>query len=1053
MRIFLLSLFLFTASVALGQPYYVKRYQVDEGLSHNTVISLLQDRNGMIWIGTKGGLNAYNGYSFKSYANKSNSFGTIGNNFINSLCEDKKGMIWIGTGRGLFRFNPVTEVFFQLPLKGSEGIENILVDVNDNVWFLKSFMLYRYNQRLKKLTYFSAVKGTCMRFNKAGELWIGNEKGQMFKFDPQTNTINKVVQLLDRSLPDNQKLISKLLVLDNEILVGTRKKGLLSYGCETGLVRPLLTKTDDHTDVYVRDIIAAENNNYWVATESGIYVYNLLSHRFVNLKKTPADRYALSDNAVYCLLKDKENGFWAGTFFGGLNYLSPENVKFNKYISVKGANSISGNAVREICSYDNKNIWIGTEDAGLNKLNTETGKFTQYTSTGNKNSISYPNIHGLFATKNRLYIGPFLHGLNVMDIKTGKILKNYSVIRAADGPTSDFVMCIYQTSDKRILLGTVNGGMFEYQEDKDRFVRVSFMPNNSNVYDIMEDHSGTIWAGSLQNGVFYHNPKTGVRGNIKFSSGRDYEYQIQGIFEDSRHCLWLATEGGGLIAIDSTRTKVKKMTTKSGLPSNYIFRTLEDNLGNLWISSLKGLICMNLKTKKLKVFTRANGLITDQFNYNSAYKDVAGNLYFGTVQGLIVFNPADVLARTGAPDIFLTGLQLNNDEMLPNTKGTVLKRSILYTDTVTLNYNQSSFNIEFAAFSYISPRTITYQYQMQGIGTNEWTRVKNNQRAYFTDLSPGTYTFVLKAHDGVGGWASKERKLVVKILPPFWKSLPAYIIYFLLIAVAFYLSASYYRKVLEARNQRKLQLFQFEKDKEIYQAKIEFFTNIAHEIQTPLTLIKGPLERILNRIDEVPTIKRSINMIDKNTNRLLSLTSQLLDFRKTEIDQFGLSFVKLNITQVLKQEISVFKPELEKRKIKFELDVPKTGLIAFVDYEAFTKIVSNLLSNAIKYAASGIRVELFLVENEDNRFVIRFVNDGDPIPFEVRDKIFEPFYRVHKDTDKPGTGIGLPIARSLAELHTGSLTLAHSDELLIVFELTLPIHHSIEFSLNKWKKL
>ena len=251
-----------------------------------------------------------------------------------------------------------------------------------------------------------------------------------------------------------------------------------------------------------------------------------------------------------------------------------------------------------------------------------------------------------------------------------------------------------------------------------------------------------------------------------------------------------------------------------------------------------------------------------------------------------------------------------------------------------------------------------------------------------------------------------------------------------------------------------MERFKNKKEKEIYQAKIEFFTNIAHEIQSPLTLIQGPVERIMNKIDDVPSVKHSMQMISKNTNRLLALTTQLLDFRKTEIDQFGLSFVSLNIIHTLRQEISIYKPQIDRKKLIFEFKIPENAsLVAFVDHEAFNKIIGNLLSNAIKYAASYITVAIKIMDEADNQFVIQFINDGSPISGEFKEKIFEPFYRLRRHMDKPGTGIGLSLARSLAELHNGSLNLMETSEQMIIFELRLPVHHSIEFSLTKWKKI
>jgi signal transduction histidine kinase len=525
------------------------------------------------------------------------------------------------------------------------------------------------------------------------------------------------------------------------------------------------------------------------------------------------------------------------------------------------------------------------------------------------------------------------------------------------------------------------------------------------------------------------------------------------LFEDSRHNLWFATEGGGLIRLDPDRRHFKRYTTKNGLPTNYVYRVLEDNEGKLWASSLRGLICLDPKTEKVKVYTRANGLITDQFNYNSAFKDGNGKMYFGTVKGMIAFNPAKLNKTLASPTTYITGFQVKNQDITPNTPASPLKKSILFTDTITLTNDQSSFNIEFAAFNYASSAAIQYKYLMKGIDMKDWTFLKNNQRAYFTDLSPGTYTFLVKAESNVGTWESKERVLVIKIRPPLWRSPAAYVVYAILFVLAIYFSVTYYHRYQEGKHRRKMQLFEFEKEKEIYQAKIEFFTNMTHEIQTPLTLIKGPIEWAMKKAEDNPSIKRSLQKVEKNTNRLLELTAQLLDFRKTEMDQFGLNFVKLNINQVLKQETEVFEFEAANKNIRFETKLPKEQLIAFVDYEAFNKIISNLLSNAIKYSSSVVKLELVPIKAAETDFTILVSNDGKPIPSEFSEKIFEPFFRMKDTSEKPGTGIGLPIARSLAELHNGSLKLVEHTGGWIVFKLMLPIHHSIEFNLSKWKKL
>lgn len=1049
MRFRLLLFLLLIQAVAIAQPYYFKHFLADDGLAHNTVSSLLQTKNGIIWVGTKSGLNSYNGYTFKTHLNRANKFGTIGNNFILSLAEDKNGMIWVATGRGVFRYNPVYETFKEIALSKIEATFNIKVDKENNIWWLKSDVLVRYNQQNNRITIFPNLKGYSFDFDKEGNIWLGTADGNVLKFNPETNTTTKIVTLINPNLLKNTRVISKVIIDGDRLLAGTEKQGLIAYSLQDGKTKQLLPNNYSQNDIYVRDILPIDQTKYWVGTESGIYICDFNDSKITNLRKKQDNRFAISDNAVYCLLKDNQNGLWAGTFFGGLNFHSPESSKFKKYININGENSISGNAVREISSSDGKQIWIGTEDGGLNRFNVEKESFHHYLADGKPNSLSYPNVHGLAVSQNKVYIGPFLHGLDVLDLATNQIVEKHPIVADKNGAGSDFVMSIYEAKNGRIFLGMIRGGLFEYLPKSKKLQRIDFIGKDASIFSVVEDHAGVLWTGTLQNGLYYLNLKTGKGGNIRLNSDKnDVDYQVQGIFEDSKHNLWMASEGGGLIKLDANRKDITKYTTENGLPSNYTYRVLEDDQHRLWISSLKGLILLNPADNTIKVFNRSNGLQTDQFNYNSAYKAPNGIMYFGTVQGLVSFNPKDITKSTTAPPMAITNLQVNNEETNPGSG--ILNKSISYIDTLTLNYDQANFSLDFSALSYGLAKTISYKYLMEGLEQKKWTVVNNSQRAYFTNLAPGTYRFLVYGESETGNWKTKTKELFIKIRPPFWKSQLAYAFYLALIIFSILLIAHLYKKRLEQKNLQRLQLFEFEKNKEIYQAKIEFFTNIAHEIQTPLTLIRGPVERLLDKVEEYPTAKKSLDLINKYTNRLLSLTSQLLDFRKTEIDQFGLNFVEANINQILKQQVDLFKPQALNRNLKIEVSLPQQKLNAYVDLEAFNKIVSNLLSNAVKYAKTAITISLQLA---GENFMISVENDGADIEDDAQIKIFEPFYRMKRDMTLPGTGIGLAIARSLAELHNGTLILHTAKANRIIFELKLPLRHNVEFKLSSWKKI
>jgi signal transduction histidine kinase/ligand-binding sensor domain-containing protein len=1041
--------------ICQGQPYYFKHYQVDDGLVHNSVTSILQDSKGLMWIGTRGGLNCFDGYTFKTIKYNQNKLGDIGNNVITGIKEDRQGMLWIGTGKGLFRYDPYKEILTLLDLVPQTYIESLVIDANDNMWFLSEHVLYQYRQQqhqLKKLKIF----GNCVAIDRRRNIWIGGADGIATVYSPLRQTQRRL-RIVDESVPAKLRSINTLFPLDGDrMLVGCFTQGLKIHDFKTEKTRPVTLSGRTDSNIYVRDITAAGENDFWISTESGIYIYNLASNTSKNIHKVAGDPFSLADNAVYTACKDNQGGMWVGTFFGGLNYYSKDNARFEKYLHL-GSSSISGNAVREIRPDHEGNLWIGTEDAGLNKFNIQTGSFSYYTATGNKKDVSYPNIHGLLVVDHDLFIGPFFHGMDIMDTRTGKVKTRFKFIGEGEDNKSDFVLCFYLTRDSTLLVGTIyNGaGLFSYDRKKKSFKRIRHIPYESYVLHILEDDQGTIWTGSMDQGVYFYHPKTGVKGNIRFadhnSSKSSNTAAVRYILQDSNHQMWFATGGGGLIKLSPDGKTFKKFTTESGLPSNMLFCMLEDNSGHLWISTLRGLVCMDLKTEKFKTYTRSNGLITDQFNYNSAYKAPDGKMYFGSVKGMIAFNPDSFSHREVSPPTYITGFQINNKEVMPNDQSGTLAKSILYTDTITLDHNQSNFSIEFAALNYSSPQVTRYKYLMKGLD-QQWTYLQSNRKAYFTDLSAGEYTFLVQAESNVGSWTGLQRSLLIRVLPPFWKSNMAYVIYLLTIGSSLYLSVLYYHRYLERLNLNKLKLFEHEKEKEIYQAKIEFFTNIAHEIQTPLTLIIGPLELLISKTMEQPGIKKSLQMIEKNAKRLAELTTQLLDFRKTESHQFGLSFVKTNISALLREQVDFFKEQAAKDGIGLNFEASSTTVTAFVDREALIKISGNLISNAIKYGAGSVMVKIKPFNSTDKELCISFSNDGKGIPDEFIEKIFEPFFRL-KGNNKPGTGIGLSLAKSLAELHNGSLRLVKNNSRIVVFELRLPVHQSIEFKLSNWKKI
>ncbi|RYF85100.1 MAG: sensor histidine kinase [Chitinophagaceae bacterium] len=604
---------------------------------------------------------------------------------------------------------------------------------------------------------------------------------------------------------------------------------------------------------------------------------------------------------------------------------------------------------------------------------------------------------------------------------------------------------IYQTRSGDILLGTT-AGVFKYNRSQNNFTAIPQLSGYT--YNIIEDSRGVWWSATISEGIKFFNPLSGESGHFENdpkNKGSISNNMVNSLYEDSRGNLWIATEGGGACRLSADRKTIKRYNAKNGLPSNFVFKVLEDNSEQLWLTTSKGLVQLDPQSETTTVYTSANGLLNDQFNYNSGFRDESGRLYFGSVKGMISFNPSSFHKNSFVPPLFLTGFQVHNKELAIGQQSP-LKQSILYTNTIELAHDQSSFSIDFAALSYTAPQMNQYAYKMEGIDT-KWMPLEKNRKVYFTNLAPGKYVFKLKAANGNGIWSLKETMLTIIILPPWWLSSTAYVIYALsALGLVTFLFRNYHRR-MKLKSQEKLDLLHFEKEKELYEAKMKFFTNIAHEIKTPLTLIKGPLERIIKKAEVLPDIKNSLAIMERNTDRLIELTSQLLDYRQTETGSFTLSFTEENITQLLQDTYFSFKPWAEQKNLNYTLHLTTDPLIAFADSDALSKIVSNLLSNAIKYADKKVSIEL-AIDNYDKTFHIEFQNDGDIVPADMSEKIFEPFFRLKKTEKQKGTGIGLSLARSLAELHGGNLVV-REDKSMNVFRVTLPIYTERQATIDR----
>ncbi|HEY1023179.1 MAG TPA: two-component regulator propeller domain-containing protein, partial [Flavisolibacter sp.] len=528
--------------------------------------------------------------------------------------------------------------------------------------------------------------GICL--SPSGDVWVSTSNGLLKKYIPDENRFLSfdVFELLR---PGANRWIEKIqATTEGAILIGTGTAGAKVFDPSSGTYKniPLLQK--GQTELFVRNFLQSSTNEWWIGTESGIFIYNTVTGLTTNLQKKYNDPYSLSDNAVYTFCRDKEGGIWAGTYFGGINYYPQPLTPFTRMIPKSGENSLSGNVVREITKDHSGNLWIGTEDAGLNKWDASAKKFVHFQPTGLPTDISYTNIHGLLLTGDELWIGTFEHGLDVMNIKTGKVVRRFNTINQP-ALKSNFIHCLYETKEGEILIGTTIA-IYRYNRSADRIEPLPGLPVYNWYTGIIKDSAGTIWTTTFGNGINYLDTKTGKSGNLRYHAADKYSIssdRVNALFEDSEKNLWFATENG-LCKWNAALRNFKRYSTAEGLPSNFIMSILEDNAKQLWVSTTKGLVAFQPNTGKMQVYTIANGLLSDQFNFSSAYKDADGRMYFGSAKGLVSFHPSEFKTSPFKPPVYITGFQIDNKDIVIAPAGSPLKNAITFTKSITLKHDQ-----------------------------------------------------------------------------------------------------------------------------------------------------------------------------------------------------------------------------------------------------------------------------------------------------------------------------------------------------------------------------
>ena len=1034
---FIIISLIFSCAANASEKYYFRHYTNKDGLSHNTVYCSLQDKKGFMWFGTDDGLNRFDGYSFQMFRHNYNDNETLLNDHILSLFEDSSGKIWICTQKGICYYDYETDKFhtFILDVQSSPYYaDQIFEDKNGFLWMRDYSNITRYDPKNNSYKIFNynetGLRSAVMDMTETG-IPAFADAACLYIFDPKSEKFNRIVDLTNFRRSELMVISALKEIPQVGFLIGTDQEGLLLFNSNTKHVETIIPET------HIRSIMRYNVNTYWIASESGVYIYNLIDKSVINLKKSLTNDYDIADNAVYWLTKDREGGIWVTSFFGGINYLSRNHNNFTYYIGGKTHPDMPGNTVRDICPDKYGNLWLGTEDNGINRYDPKTDKMENYSQLNPVRKLSASNIHGLYAEGDTLWIGSFNKGIDMLHIPTGKIIGSYSMSSTNNQLISNFILCFYTTSKGEFLLGT-SAGVVLFDKKSKTFSR--WKKSNVFVRQILEDSAGNIWV-STTNGMYKYAPASegkeeSVTGYTETPASNSYglgHTNTTSVFEDSKKRIWVTTSSG-FSYYNKHEDSFVKISQETGFPSNMVYRIVEDGNNMFWISTANGLVRFDPETHEMHTYSYSDGLHETQFNFSSSYINPQGVIYMGTINGMISFNPKNFPTDAYIPSLYITKVQ---DHDNPNKSISLLKH---YSDDNILKfpYNSSTFTVSYIAPGYTSPDAIKYSYFLEGVD-KEWIYMDNNKNVTFASLSPGKYVFKVRSTDVNGVWQDNQKSLRIVITPPFWLTNTAFIFYFVFIissVVAFY---KYKKRTFVEKANRNRKLFEMEKDKELFNAKIQFFTFITHEIRTPLSLIKAPLEKIIKSGDGTGETKQNLKVIEKNTSRLLDLSNQLLDFRKTESRGFRLNFVKTNVTLLVENILSQFTNVFYNESKTFTVDIDNKHVFAYIDRDAFIKIVTNMLSNALKYSTDYVSLKMIPPDDNDQEFKIIVTNDGFLIPEKERENIFSPFFRLKENENTQGSGIGLSLSRTLTEFHNGTLTFSETPNGLNRFTLALPV--------------
>ncbi|MBW4888521.1 response regulator [Mucilaginibacter sp. HMF5004] len=1056
------------------------------GLSSNTINVILQDHNGLLWFGTSDGLNKFDGTNVTVYTHIERDNNSIPANEVISLLEDHSGRLWVGTsGSGLAYYDGRHNTFITYKANGKRNIWSVrslcedhtgkiwagsyngfsIIDpVSGKVEFIDiTHLLNNSDEVLAALSLFEDNKH---------RMWMGTSSGVLL-FDEKTK----------KSISFTPKPSDTASIGGNNIKAITQdKQGRLFFGTDKGLSMLLPNEKEFRTfrhseqqpssitnDVVYSAIVDAEGK-VWIGTEDGISVFDPSNQTSLNARPNRRKSFSLTHKSVRSIYLAQRGIIWFGTYQGGVNKYDPNLALFNlKRSSPFDPQGLASPAVTSFAEYTSDKIFVGTDGGGLHLFDRNTGLFERCTIkskvTNSDNSLPIQAMD--FDLNNKLWIGTFQNGLFVYD----PITKQYKQYLA--GPTNhdlsqNDIFFIKKDKHGLMWLGTNGRGVDVFDPKTQTFSRYNSkstvpLPLNGFMRTMAEDDAGDIWLGSVGTGIAVLHPSTQTFKVYNKANSNLSDDGVLCIYHDRADNIWAGTNNGGLNLFDKKSNRFTQFNETNGLSNGIVYKILQDTRGIIWISTDKGISSIDPATKKIKNFSRPNGVQDSPFILGSGIRTSGGELFFGGQDGFNYFAPETLPTSNFMPPILLTELKVSNNTVIPGPNAPIDQQISSATD-IHLPYGQN-FSINYVALNYTAPQQNHYSYKLKGFD-RDWNYVNQEKTAYYTNIDPGDYVFEVRASNNDGVWNNKVTTINVHVAPPLWRTVYAYICYFILAAsLLFYVRQRGIQKIknqleleqekINAQQLVKQQRQEAERIHELDLQKIKFLTNLSHEFRTPISLILAPADKLLS-LPKDPAIGNQVKMIRRNARRLLNLVNQLLDFRKMEEQELKLNLSQADLVAFIKEAAESFQDLSDRKKISLLVESTIDTLPTSFDPDKMERIVFNLLSNAFKFTEEGglISVRMSIIDDEIQQmstFCLTVSDTGIGIPGDIQNRIFDRFFMNSSGSTilNQGSGIGLSIVKEFVLLHGGEITVKSEVTEGTTFYLTLPVVRSDNFTIDQ----